>query len=151
MLPCPYYYESECKFSEERCRFSHGELVSYSSLREYVEPKFDQLTIGSPVLAKQENNLWYRAIIKHLYDDKCTVKFECNKKNVELLLEHVFPLENTEGDVDGDSEEEKIDEEVENDREDIINMSLLLTPSSEALGGWEQYTKVCMNFVNLYL
>lgn len=31
------------------------------------------------------------------------------------------------------------------DREDIINMSLLITPSSDALGNWEKYTKVHAN------
>nr|CAD7401345.1 unnamed protein product [Timema poppensis] len=35
MLPCPYYLEGECRFSQEKCRYSHGELVFFSSLKEY--------------------------------------------------------------------------------------------------------------------
>lgn len=30
MLPCPFYFESDCKFSEDQCKFSHGEVVLYS-------------------------------------------------------------------------------------------------------------------------
>lgn len=62
MLPCPYYFdmEKDCHFSEEQCRFSHGELVDYSSLQDYIEPKFENLTVGSEVLAKQSDDLWYR-------------------------------------------------------------------------------------------
>lgn len=35
MMPCPYYLEGDCKFSDEKCRYSHGELVLLSSLKEY--------------------------------------------------------------------------------------------------------------------
>lgn len=143
MLPCPYYYQSDCKFSEEKCRFSHGQVVPYSSLQEYTEPKFEHLSIGSPVLAKQENNLWSRAVIKKLYDDKCAVRFECNQKIVEVLLEHVFPLDNSNEGSNRDNEDEiELDYSESEDREDIINMSLLISPSNDILGGWEQYTKV---------
>lgn len=62
MLPCPYYFdlERDCNFSDDQCHYSHGELVSFSSLQDYVEPKFELLTVGSIVLAKQDDNLWYR-------------------------------------------------------------------------------------------
>jgi len=35
MLPCPYYLEGNCRFSDEQCHFSHGELVDLASLKEY--------------------------------------------------------------------------------------------------------------------
>ena len=35
MLPCPYYLEGECRFSDEQCHFSHGEVVRFLDLREY--------------------------------------------------------------------------------------------------------------------
>lgn len=144
MLPCPYYYESDCKFTDEKCRFSHGEIVSYSSLQEYIEPKFDLLTRGSSILAKQANNLWYRAIVKKIYEGKCLVKFESNKKEEEIVLEHIFPLtgdnessEYVSTDDDDDSNKFEI-----NGDEDVINMSLMITPPNLALGEWEKYTKV---------
>lgn len=146
MLPCPYFYDSDCKFSDDKCRFSHGETVLYSSLQDYIEPNFDQLSIGSPVLAKQQDNLWHRAIIKKIYDNKCEVKFECSKKNDEVLLEYVFPLDNDVTDTTNmDSE---VDSDLETvDTEDIINMSLLTTPSGQALGDWEKYTRVCLKSI----
>ncbi|CAH1983275.1 unnamed protein product [Acanthoscelides obtectus] len=92
MLPCPFYYDSDCKFSEEDCRFSHGEIVLFSSLQEYVDPQFDLLEIGSSVLAKQENNLWHRALIKHLFDDKCLVRFESNTHDIEVCINFQMTL-----------------------------------------------------------
>lgn len=35
MLPCPYYLDGECRFDDEKCRFSHGERVFLNSLRDY--------------------------------------------------------------------------------------------------------------------
>ena len=35
MLPCPYFLDGSCKFSEEQCHFSHGELVPFGSLKEF--------------------------------------------------------------------------------------------------------------------
>ncbi|CAG9857195.1 unnamed protein product [Phyllotreta striolata] len=138
MLPCPYLFESDCKFSDEQCRFSHGEILPYSSLQEYTQPNFELLSKGSPVLAKQPDNLWYRAKISNIFDAKCTVKFECDSKELELDLEHVLPLEN-----DSESSEEDIESEYEElvSQEDIINNSLLITPESTMLGDWEKYTK----------
>ncbi|KAJ8945820.1 hypothetical protein NQ314_009042 [Rhamnusium bicolor] len=123
MLPCPYYYDTDCKFSDEKCRFSHGEVVLYSSLQEYIEPKFNLLTTGSSVLAKQSNNLWYRAIIKKIYGEKCLVSNDENEQNEYKSSED--DEEKCEGDGD----------------EDIINMSLMITPSNQILGDWEKYTK----------
>ncbi|KAJ8947035.1 hypothetical protein NQ318_019927 [Aromia moschata] len=120
MLPCPYYYKSECKFSEDKCRFSHGEIVLYSSLQEYVEPKFDLLSTGSTVLAKQSNNLWYRAVIRKLYGEKCLVN---NEENVN------------------DYETSEDDETNADDKDDVINMSLMVTPPSDKLGDWGKIHK----------
>lgn len=142
MLPCPYYFESDCKFTEDKCRFSHGEIVHINTLQEYIEPEFEKLQIGSEVLAKKENNLWYRAIIKRIYDNKCLVKFQTNRSDdVEVIFEHIFPLV----DVENDNEVEESEDET-ND-EDIINMSLMITPSNQSLGDWEKHTKVISDFV----
>jgi hypothetical protein len=35
MLPCPYYLEGDCRFSDEQCHFCHGKLVDLASLKEY--------------------------------------------------------------------------------------------------------------------
>lgn len=128
----------DCKFSDEKCKYSHGETVSFSSLQDYIEPKFEALSIGSRVLAKQPDNLWYRAIVKRIDEEKLTVNFESNKKDTELQLHDVLPLED--GSVNSDSEQSEDDSIVAS--EDVINMSLMNTPSEQALGDWEKYTKV---------
>ncbi|KAJ8917177.1 hypothetical protein NQ315_012669 [Exocentrus adspersus] len=142
MLPCPYYYESDCKFSEEKCRFSHGEVVPYTSLQEYVEPKFELLTRGSCVLVKQADNLWYRAVMRKVYEGKCLVKLESNKE-VEVVLEHVFPLvgEEEQEQEYASSSDDDGGGEVEEKVEDVINMSLMIPPSSQPMGDWERYTR----------
>lgn len=137
MLPCPYFLDMDCKFSDEKCKFSHGETVSFSSLQEYIEPKFEALTIGSRVLAKRSDNLWYRAVIKRMDEGKCTVNFESNKKDSELEMQDVLPLD----DGDNSSTDESEDESAVVS-EDVINMSLLNAPGEQALGDWEKYTKV---------
>lgn len=137
MLPCPYYLDMDCKFSDEKCKYSHGETVSLSSLQEYIEPKFDSLTIGSMVLAKKSDNLWYRAVIKKMDAEKCTVNYESNKKDSELQLCDVLPLEDGNN---SDSDQMSEDESVVIS-EDVINMSLMNVPSEQALGDWEKYTK----------
>lgn len=147
MLPCPYFLDMDCKFSDEKCKYSHGETVPFTSLQEYVEPKFEALTIGSRVLAKKSDNLWYRAVVKRMDDEgKCTVNFESNKKDTELQLEDVLPLEDGNDSSDSESSE---DESIVA-REDVINMSLMNTPSQQALGDWEKHTKVIFNFECVY-
>lgn len=139
MLPCPFYLETDCKFSDDQCRYSHGEKVPFSSLQEYIEPKFESLSIGSTVLAKQQNKLWCRATLTSLQDDKCVARFESNHKDLELELHDILPLENGENEDKQSLDESDMEDD---DREDIINMSLMNTPSDQALGNWEQYTKV---------
>ncbi|KAI4457998.1 zinc finger ccch-type with g patch domain-containing protein [Holotrichia oblita] len=136
MLPCPYLLDSDCKFSEDKCRFSHGKVVLFSQLKEYEEPNFEDVKIGSKVLAKGINKLWHRASVKRLFNKKCIVNFDCQSKDIELEFHDILPLGNE--DVESDHD---IDGEIETNYEDVINMSLVVTPSTEVLGGWEKFTK----------
>lgn len=36
MIPCPYFLDDKCKFNEEECNFSHGYVISFDQLKEYV-------------------------------------------------------------------------------------------------------------------
>ena len=65
MLPCPFFLDGRCRFSESSCKFSHGEVVSLNSLREYEEPDFSSLAEGSGVLAKDiSDHLWHHATVE---------------------------------------------------------------------------------------
>ena len=47
MLPCTFFLSGSCRFDDRTCKFSHGEIVSLSSLKEYEEPDFSGLAEGS--------------------------------------------------------------------------------------------------------
>lgn len=143
MLPCPYYFETDCKFSEDKCKYSHGEIMDASDIQDYIEPDFASLQIGSAVLAKQDNKLWARAKITRILDNTCLIKFETVKKEVELSFKEILPMDNDERSSDEESDKESDDDVVEIDP-DVVNMSLMNTPSKGPLGDWEKFTKVCI-------
>lgn len=146
MLPCPYFLQEEgCKFPPERCRFSHGESVHLSDLRDYREPKFDSLIVGSDVLAKQNDNLWYCGVIKRLSEERCCVRLKMTKEDVQVDLSDVFPLETTypsnmSADVES-SCDEGYDRNSDSGWIQSVHQSLMRTPGDEALGSWQCHTK----------
>lgn len=132
MLPCPFYLDGECKFSDEQCRYSHGAVTHLSNLKEAIEPHFESLKIGSRILLKlkppededisltkkstEKYHLWHRAVIKFidLEDKICIAKLEQGIKTGEkrkivsdeykVSIEDIFPLDNDDNDSDsGDS------------------------------------------------
>lgn len=141
MIPCPFYLETDCKFTEDKCHYSHGNVVEFSLLQDYTNPDFSKLEVGSKVLAKKSDKLWHRAKVRRLFENnKCIVKFENSSgKDVEIDLSDVLPL--TDSDATSSEDELDSDIETEEDQSDIINTSLLITPSSQALGEWEKYTR----------
>jgi len=61
----------------------------------YREPDFHNIKIGSKVLIKQKNNMWYRSIVLKLPEkngDEYRVKFESSGKIVEAGLQDLLPL-----------------------------------------------------------
>lgn len=48
-------------------RYSHGEVVAISELREFEELDLSSLEVGSPCLAKFEDDIWYPAKILGAY------------------------------------------------------------------------------------
>lgn len=144
MVPCSYYLEGECKFSDEKCRFSHGHSVSFLDLKEYKEPRFELLRRkGGPVLAKQKNRLWEKGVVRDVDFEgkKCAIKLDESKREVELPFEDVFPLENEDFDKDSSSDSEDEDDEVAIRQAEIISRSLLNPVPSQRLGDWEKHTK----------
>ncbi|GLV44188.1 uncharacterized protein CBL_12516 [Carabus blaptoides fortunei] len=139
MLPCPYFLEGSCKFSDEKCRFSHGESVQLSNLQEFKEPDFESLKNGDKILAKRKDKLWHRAILKKNLDGDCTIKFESNPEESIVPLQDILPLDNT--DDSSDSNDDNGSDNDETDNEWLIQKSMLNTPPSQMLGDWEKYTK----------
>lgn len=142
MLFCPYLLnETNCKFSDEQCKYSHGEIVDFASLQEYNEPQFDLLRIGGQVLAKKQcDNLWYRATVKRLVRETCLVKFHTSSKEIEVRLDETYPLSDASDEEDGTDDDDK-DDNLQETNESIINMSLM-NPTNGSFGSWEKHTKV---------
>ncbi|XP_026323554.1 zinc finger CCCH-type with G patch domain-containing protein [Hyposmocoma kahamanoa] len=138
MLPCPFYLDGECKFDDEKCRYSHGALVRLSNLKDAMEPDFSSIRVGSRVLLKikppddqdisltkkssEKYHLWHRAVVRSVDFDKqtCIVKLEHGIKTGEkrksisdehfVKFEDIFPL-NNENDEDSESDESLSDTE----------------------------------------
>ncbi|XP_013144280.1 PREDICTED: zinc finger CCCH-type with G patch domain-containing protein [Papilio polytes] len=131
MLPCPFYLDGECKFSDEQCRYSHGALVQLSSLKEAIEPNYESIKPGSRILLKlkpadgedmsiakksiEKYHLWQIGVVKSVdFETKqCVVKLENGMKTGEkrkisadefhLAFEEIFPLSNdSEADVESE-------------------------------------------------
>ncbi|XP_011861995.1 PREDICTED: zinc finger CCCH-type with G patch domain-containing protein [Vollenhovia emeryi] len=155
MIPCPYFLNGSCKFSDENCHYCHGQVVPFTSLQEYKEPDFHNIKVGSKVLTKQKNNMWQRSIILKLPEkdeDEYRVKFESSGKILEVGLQDLLPLDDTNlemSDTSDDSDDDDKDaNNINNNSEanlgvnnQLIHKSLLTLQSNEPLGNWERHTR----------
>ncbi|KAL1463328.1 hypothetical protein WDU94_015088 [Cyamophila willieti] len=164
MLTCPFYFDGDCKYSEEKCFFSHGYLVKFIELKEYKNISYDNLQLNQLVLAKNlQTNIWYRAKIVNFNtrEDKVIVQFETGEgrkghergvnNDVEMELEDIYPLDTVEiaEIVSSDSETDNSDQDTSVpsnlketfDRTKAIEVSLNSAPLDTRLGDWEKYTK----------
>lgn len=106
MLPCPFFLAGKCRFDENSCKYSHGEVVPLSTLKEYEEPDFNNLAEGLSVLAKDSSDhLWHHATIEGIEGgDMVHLRFSHNNKSIYTVpIEMVLPLS---GDPDFEESEE---------------------------------------------
>lgn len=115
MKACDYYFSHRCTF-EGNCRYSHGETVKYSKLKQYHEPNYALLKRKSHVLVKTES-LWKPGLIMECSQDlkTCQVKLHGGGKTMDCPFSDVLPpLETQTSDssdlsTDDDSDEEDYD------------------------------------------
>ncbi|XP_017884031.1 zinc finger CCCH-type with G patch domain-containing protein [Ceratina calcarata] len=147
MLPCPYYLDGKCKFSDDDCRFSHGELVPLSSIQEYREPDFQSIKMGSRVLAKHTNQLWHRSVVLKMPEkegDVFRIKFESNGNIAEIFLQDLLPLGDAELEMSDTSDSENSGNEsdsMNHSQEEIVQKSFLSVDGNAPLGNWEKHTR----------
>lgn len=144
MKPCPYFMDGRCRFSDDKCRFSHGHVVKLSELKEFVNPDFSGLERDSICLAKYSNDLWCKARIENcLENHKYLVKFLQYDDTQTVDIENILPYSET---VTGDTEfQENSDSssdslEIENGVEDSTNWRPT-DPTAREFGEWEKHTK----------
>jgi len=160
MVPCQYYLSGRCRFSDSDCKWSHGQVLCLSSLKEWVEPDYGEVKVdGAVLMLEEEQNVWRRAMVEAVEGDNIYVKFDKIKaETVCVKMEKVLPL----------SGGTKADEEdfCDNDRslgcgnddggDDDNFAPTVLVASGEGgkMGEWEMYTKgvgsrlmACMGWV----
>eukprot|EP00061_Rhincodon_typus_P018918 g48307.t1 len=88
-LPCP----TLPSISVLSARYSHGEVVAVSELREFEELDLSSLEVGSSCLAKYEDEIWYPAKILDIDNGYFTVKFDSLlQKEIVVEGDGIMPL-----------------------------------------------------------
>ncbi|XP_077409596.1 zinc finger CCCH-type with G patch domain-containing protein [Vanacampus margaritifer] len=140
MKPCPFYLEDKCRF-EDNCRFSHGEVVYVSELRDFLDCDLSNLEEGSSCLTRHEDGIWYPARITDIDNGFYTVKFD------SLLLKDavveadciITPLREDDplsSDSDpGDAEDDAAYATV------LESIGESTASSTSVFGGWEVHTR----------
>jgi len=148
MLPCQHFLRGKCKFGEEKCKFSHGEVKQLDDLLEYQEPDFGAIKATSHVLAKAEGeDLWAKAVVEHVEGEIVHVKFARGGNQIHSLnIQSVHPLPEEEESDDDQEEEEPMaghskDTNFEESETNFAPIDLLGSLESEQLGEWEKHTK----------
>ncbi|PWA28159.1 hypothetical protein CCH79_00017970 [Gambusia affinis] len=143
MKPCPFYLEDKCRF-QENCRFSHGEVVYVSELREFLDCDLSNLEEGSACLARHEDGIWYPARIKEIDGGFFTVKFDSLlMKDVVVEADGVIPPLREDDPLSSDPDS---DDAADADAVGYAKVLDSATESSEAVssvnfGGWEAHTR----------
>lgn len=158
MLTCRFFLSGHCKYSEDKCRFSHGKVVPVSEIKEYRDPDYDALVPGSRVLVQHSSDLWTNATVQDILEDRSAfcIKYDKNKEIAEVTAMQLVPLccedsveQNSDDDYD-DAEMLKGPEFTKDTSPDSSDdEGQIFIPSANwcqnslscRLGEWEKYTK----------
>lgn len=140
MKPCPFYLEDKCRFPDN-CKFSHGEVVLLSELRDFVESDLSKLEEGSSCLARHEDGIWYPAKITDIDKGFYSVKFDSLLlKDAVVEADGIIPPLREDDPVSSDSDDDNEDDAAYAKVLDSAADSSLLLSSAE-FGGWEAHTR----------
>jgi len=147
MVPCKFYMEGSCKFSTDRCKYSHGQSVDFLDLGEFRSPDYSQIKSnveGTKILAldpeaEGHQRLWKHAsLVQYENEQKVHVIFgSSSSAAVTLSLDQVLPLSGADS---GDQEEDEVD--FDDDTEFApVQLALTREAGTSALGDWESGTR----------
>ncbi|KAE8293140.1 Zinc finger CCCH-type with G patch domain-containing protein [Larimichthys crocea] len=142
MKPCPFYLEDKCRFPDN-CRFSHGEVVYVSELREFLESDLSNLEEGSSCLARQEDGIWYPAKIKEIDSGYYTVKFDSLLlKDAVVEADCIIPPLREDDALSSDSDLDDTGDGDEMGYAKVLDSEeSTVTSNSANFGGWEAHTR----------
>eukprot|EP00088_Acartia_fossae_P052430 TRINITY_DN5922_c0_g1_i11.p1 TRINITY_DN5922_c0_g1~~TRINITY_DN5922_c0_g1_i11.p1 ORF type:complete len:522 (-),score=128.05 TRINITY_DN5922_c0_g1_i11:159-1724(-) len=154
MVPCKHFLHGRCNRDDEDCKWSHGEKVNLSELREWEEGDWSGIKKGTVVLTQQETGVWARARVQDIDGDDLVLKLEgSNLPAVTGTLEQVFPLSSTGVDLqgekekgnrsyhEGDNDSDELDSSKQEDELDTFVPVEISVATSTRLGEWEDYTR----------
>ncbi|XP_067904332.1 zinc finger CCCH-type with G patch domain-containing protein [Heterodontus francisci] len=142
MKPCPFYLSGTCRFLDS-CRYSHGEVVALSQLREFEELDLSSLEVGSSCLAKCEDEIWYPAKIIDIDNGYFTVKFDSLlQKEIVVEGDGIMPVPRA----DESSSSSSSEDEGQLGYAKVLDEKSLeignWTPAcSSSFAGWEAHTR----------
>ncbi|XP_032376741.1 zinc finger CCCH-type with G patch domain-containing protein [Etheostoma spectabile] len=140
MKPCPFYLEDKCRFPDN-CRFSHGEVVYVSELREFLEFDLSNLEVGSSCLARHEDGIWYPAKIKEIDSGFYTVKFDSVLlKDVVVEADCIIPPLRADDPLSSDSDLDDSGDGDDAAYAKVMDTAVEYTETSN-FGGWEAHTR----------
>ena len=139
MVPCPFFLDGRCRFTDEKCKYSHGENCRIAELKEFVAPSYQGLSEGQKVLAKStQGQLWEYAQI-HMVSANCEeVVVQWSNKQVEHLpVNSILPFEKDEEEAEIEFDNTTL-EKLNQVEDDFI---LKIDPCADKLGAWETHTR----------
>lgn len=147
MKPCSFYLEGKCKFSDENCRFSHGEYINLPQVQEFLDPDYSLLQRDAPCLARYSDGLWYRARVEDVLDDhKYMVKYIYYDETEVVDIEELIPEaqgEDREHDELQPSNSIHSSNSLSSDEEEVVPKVMWITSETNrtGLGLWEKHTR----------
>ncbi|KAK3533484.1 hypothetical protein QTP70_023368 [Hemibagrus guttatus] len=144
MKPCNFFLEGKCRFMDS-CRYSHGEVVCVSELRDFLEADLTDLQQGSSCLAKHDDGIWYPAKITEIEEGFYTVKFDSLLLK-EAVLEAdclIPPLRQDENSSSSSESDDDLDQ-CDSGYAKVLNSSKeegTVTANSAEFCGWEAHTR----------
>uniref|UniRef100_A0A8C7ZAK9 Zinc finger CCCH-type with G patch domain-containing protein n=1 Tax=Oryzias sinensis TaxID=183150 RepID=A0A8C7ZAK9_9TELE len=143
MKPCPFHLEDKCRF-QDNCRFSHGQVVQVSELREFLACDLSNLEEGSSCLSRHEDGIWYPAKITDIDSGFYTVKFDSLLlKDTVVEADCIIPPLREDDPLSSDSD---MDDSGDGDTDVYAKVLESAaepagTSSSGHFGGWEAHTR----------
>lgn len=147
MKPCPFFLDGHCKFSDEKCRYSHGNKINISEIRDFKLPDYSHFTRDSICRAKYDDGLWYRAVVENCLDNNKYIVKYLNFGNTEAVdAANILPLDeeklSSESETEDTSSSLNFNSNKNDSPEDHFDQVRPFFPdNSGTLGEWEQHTK----------
>ncbi|XP_029633880.1 zinc finger CCCH-type with G patch domain-containing protein [Octopus sinensis] len=142
MVPCQYFLNGKCRFSDEKCNFSHGYVANLDDIRPYHEPDYSSLQIGGKCLARYTDGLWCNVKIEGIEEDgRFVVAFEGHNDVLVVGSDEIMPAAVTDEEFPCESDTEEDDDDDHYGSQPTASLMYVAPKTTVALGEWETHTK----------